>query len=522
MDGFTLPAFGEQDCFYNRENKDSQVWMIENTTARTFREYQRLFERQGYGIRETYETEVRRFCALSKGSVGVFLNYYPQTCQLSIVMEDNCRYFLYSDTPGAFFAQPQITQVTLVDFGLSYVIRLSDGRFIVMDGGRNLEPDRQQLYNCLKKQSHWEIPVIAAWIMTHPHSDHFHCFLGFMDQFADEVKIQKFLFLFPEADDVSHYPKLVQKESGKAELSGIVNIPLMWERIKRTNAPVYTPHTGQRYHIGDAVCEILSSMDDTIHVSNNINATSLVIRMELGGQVILWTADASFEYAKLPQRYGTWLAADILQVPHHGFQCGDADAEIAGYRLIQPKICLLPVDDYCAYTYFCTYRKGTHHLMRYQGIQELITGSRQRTLVLPYTAQPNAMQIVDRDYFRGRENCGAYAWIFTDLSTDLESDFVFSLLNTTVSEAKVRIQLYFEGEGQVVEGISLTLPHESLKRIHILGEDVNTDFMFYNPNSLKEKGIPENTVFGIRFRSDVPIVVSHKDHKEAYHSASGG
>ena len=67
---------------------------------------------------------------------------------------------------------------------------------------------------------------------------------------------------------------------------------------------------------------------------------------------MLWTNDAAFSHAKLPERYGEYLKADILQIPHHGFQSGSAEAEISGYDLIRPRVCLLPVSDYCAYT-FC-------------------------------------------------------------------------------------------------------------------------------------------------------------------------
>ena len=95
-----------------------------------------------------------------------------------------------------------------------------------------------------------------------------------------------------------------------------------WNNVKiceyledKCGAKVYMPHTGQKYIIGDAVLEILSSIDDTIHVSDDINPTSLFIRMELGGQVILWSADASYSHGFIPERYGNFLKADILQIP---------------------------------------------------------------------------------------------------------------------------------------------------------------------------------------------------------------
>ena len=78
---------------------------------------------------------------------------------------------------------------------------------------------------------------------------------------------------------------------------------MMEERVKKSGAKVYMPHTGQKYIIGDAVLEILSSIDDTIHLSDDLNPTSLMIRMELGGQVIMWSADASYSDEFVCERY---------------------------------------------------------------------------------------------------------------------------------------------------------------------------------------------------------------------------
>ena len=49
---------------------------------------------------------------------------------------------------------PEITQIALEDFGMSYVIRLSDGRFIVIDGGRDFEPESDKLFKALNDGRH--------------------------------------------------------------------------------------------------------------------------------------------------------------------------------------------------------------------------------------------------------------------------------------------------------------------------------------------------------------------------------
>lgn len=514
-----FPAFGETEYFENQENATSRVMLLPNADASMFDAYCILCEQNGFVKKETYEEASHRFAAFFDGKDSVFINDFREIGELIVTAETDTRYFAYEDHTASACVAPQITQVRLEDYGMSYAIRLSDGRFIVIDGGRNFEPDADRLFECLQDGSNGEKPVIAAWIMTHPHSDHYRCFLGFMEKYADAVSIQKFMLNFPEADDYEHYPKLAPKDPACPEQSETYHMQKMFSIIERLGVPVYAPHTGQTYRIGDATCRILSCMDDTIYRSQNINMTSLVIRMELGGQTILWATDASFSEARLPEKYGETLRADILQVPHHGFQCGDADAEIAGYRLIQPKVCFLPASDYTAYRFFCVHKAGARYLMTDADVEEIITGETQRTITLPYTAPSDAKFKQKNKMMDGLSSAGSTVWIFSDLSTDRPEDFEFTLLNTTIMEAKVWIELYFEDRMQRILFIEAKAPKYSIKKLCIVGDEVNgDDAVYYNPSSLKKKGIPEHAPFAVRFISTVPIVVSHKDRKASYYS----
>ena len=252
--------------------------------------------------------------------------------------------------------------------------------------------------------------------------------------------------------------------------------------------------------------------------SGNINAASLVIRMELAGQVILWSTDASYSIAKLPERYGKHLKADILQVPHHGFQCGNAEGEIAGYELIQPRVCLLPVSDFNAYTAFCIHRKATAHLMRMDCADEIITGEEQRTLTLPYVPRPEAKREHTDKYLRGLADCGSRVWFFSELSTACEEDLVFSLLNTTHVAATVWIELFFADKSRAIRNIKASISPLSFQKLCVIGDEVDHDALYFNRMTVKKRGIPENEFFAIRFRSDVPLVVSHSKHQASYHA----
>lgn len=515
-----FPAFGEESMVVVQINDRTTVYTLEGAEVSAFGAYCNLLAQDGFCKKEARLGVGRQYAAYEKEGTGVFVTAYEGTGELRIVVEEECKYFSFADQAGKACTTPQITQIALEDFGMSYVIRLSDGRMIVIDGGRNFEPEHEKLLARLCKDAEGEMPVIAAWIMSHPHSDHFHCFNGFMDRYADRVMIQSFLLNFPQADDLEHYPKLVHENKNANKNSSLEEIPIMLTHIQETGAPVYTPRTGQIYRIGDAVLEILSCMDDTIHLSQNINASSLVIRMELGGQTILWATDASFEWGKLPERYGAYLKSDILQIPHHGFQCGSADAEIAGYQLIRPRICLLPVIDYNAYSVFCTYKKGTRYLMTCPDVEEIITGDVERTVTLPYTPNPHDMEEWRKKFRFGLDSSGANAWIYSGLSTANEEDFVFTVLNTTNLTAHISIDFYFEDPQATVRFVQAEVKGHSIKILNIVGDEVDKDFGYYNLTSLAKQGLPENAPFAVRFTSDIPVVISHARHKASYHTTN--
>ena len=512
MELFNLPG-----CIENRTNASNRVFVMQDISAREFNEYCASLEKCGFITKEDRSVCSHRFMAYAKDDTGVFLNYFEPLGEFTVAVEENCKYFDFADTPRNYSASAQITQIALEDFGMSYAIRLPDGRFIVIDGGRDFEPDRARLWKCLSEGSPEEKPVIAAWILTHPHSDHYLCYIGFMEEYGDRVEVERYILNFPEGDDFLHYPKLEKKDRRFEDASGKTNIPKMWEQIRRSGGVAYMAHTGQRYSIGGANLEILASMDDTIHRSSNINASSLVIRMELCGQVILWATDASFSDARLPEKFGKYLKADILQVPHHGIQCGTAEAAMRGYDLIRPSVCLLPISEYNAYTAFSAHKESTKYLMtKVDSVEEIIVGTPQRTITIPYTAKKNARAEHDRLYRRGQERSGANTWVFTELDTARESDFVFTLVNMTHQAADLTIELFFEDSWQMVRSIKATAAPLVIKKLNIVGDEVNGDYEYFDWLSLKKRGVPENAPFAVRFISDVPIIISHPDHSAVY------
>ncbi len=523
MDFCPSPAYDGHVYSDVQINGGSRVIIVNGMTRVQAQDYLDLLEGEGFAPKEQFEAEHRSFAVYEKDGWGVFVNFFANTGELQVVQEENSPYFAYTDTCGPVCTTPRLTQVKMVDYGLSDVIRLSDGRLIIIDGGNTYEQEAEALYARLKADSPHEKPVIAAWIITHPHSDHFNCFFLFMERFARQVEVQRFFFSFSRPDDLEHYPKLAGLNSGIGRWSGrdMTNTEVMElfvAKAAQLNVPVYTPHTGQCYSIGDAEVHFMGTLDDTIHVSNNINAMSLMFVMELGGQRIFFGADGSFSDARLAQRYGGELKVDILQIPHHGFGCGTAEGQIEGYTLMAPRVCLLPVSLKNAYTDFTTYREGTNYAMTRLGVDEMLTGETEQVLDLPYTPKPGGDILLAQRYRQGRDNAGARTWVFTDLNTGRREDFFFSVLNTTFIDAQLDVDLFFEDMQKKIVHIENRGLRRGVFRLNCLLAPDADQTEFDQPDFLERMGVPENTYFAVRFVSDKPVVISHRDHAPAYHS----
>lgn len=525
MDILQLPAFGESDFFDNPVSKHCRVVLIPDADSELFRQYLNYFQDNGFAKWEHSRTENRYFIAFRKDSTGIFLNYYPKPRQLQLVVEQDCKYFTYADITSDARVTPRLSQLYLCDYGMSYVLRLSDGRLVIIDGANVYEKDVDNLYARLQKDSPFQKPVIAAWIFTHPHSDHYFCFFPFMDKYGDKVEIQKFFFHFPEFNDFIHYPKLDRTENvfprynGEEGITSSEILRRFYEKIVQMGVPVYTPHTGQHYLIGDAEMEFFSAMDDTVHCSQNINAASLMFTVEIAGQRIFFGGDGSFADSLLAERFGSELKSDILQFPHHGFGCGAADGQIRALQLIAPSVCVLPVEQDLAYRTFTTYREGTNYMMTRLGIEELLTGEKEHTLTLPYTAPPDAKFALQQNYQRGRDDAGARTWVFSELSTGNQADFWFSVLNTTYLPARITAELYFEDMEKKILRATFSGPRLGVYRLHCLLPIQDTLTEADIPAFLNDHGIPENTNFAVRFLSDIPVVISHRDHTPSYRSS---
>ncbi len=519
-----IPAFNETNVRDVQSTKSTRVVNIFDAEKKAFADYCQLLVKNGWEEKEKRQQETFTYAAFARDGYGIFLNYYDNLRELNIVIEENTQYFAFNDQAGKAHVAPQVTQIALEDYGMSYAMRLSDGRFVMIDGGTNFVPDTQYLMEFLQKNSPYEKPVVAGWFLTHPDCDHFCLFNDFMDSFADRVTVEKVLMNFPDVDDPEKFSQLntvIRIGNNGDGITYNEHYHRLLNHIEKQNIALYVPRCGQIYKLGDATFEIFSCQDNILLPAKRANPMSLIFRMELGGQTFLWTGDAHMDEARMLARFGSYMKCDFMQIPHHGFNAGDSDIAIASYETVKPSVCFLPGSTQESFCDFSTYVPQVEYIFTKLGVDEVISGTPQKTLTLPYKPSPNAKKELERIFLKGRECSGANMWVFTGLNTGRKEDFNFRILNTTYATAKVSVELFFGDGKAAVKDIRCTVPSMVYKTVCIVDEkDVDIRARVLDRDTLAVKGYPENAPFAVRLMCETPIIVSHDDHEAAYHTTN--
>lgn len=272
-----------------------------------------------------------RFAAYGDGTQTVYLTVAE--AEVRLVWEPGQT--LPAADSGPSVTTPLLTQLHLryfaYDCGMGYVIRLWDGRFVLIDGSMAEAGEAEHLLELLERQNVLPgVPRVAAWFITHAHDDHYQLFTDVMTRFPHRLKVERLLRNFPLPGKSGRF-----SSTCPAFLAAEESVPGMAQIM---------PHTGQRYEFGGVRFDILYTSDDLCPEFNgNLNETSLVMRMETAGRRVLWLADASaLACGILCRRYDReTLGCDLLQVGHHGYWGSSPMLD----RLADPEALLWPVPE---------------------------------------------------------------------------------------------------------------------------------------------------------------------------------
>ncbi len=214
--------------------------------------------------------------------------------------------------------------------GMGFVITLADGRFIIIDGG--YREDAPRLYQFLKDhncRADGKI-VIAAWLMTHAHGDHYLALCEFAQRYGDTVTLETFVCNPTRSS-------MYRKGNGFNPFmtDTLPSVLASFGAVKR-----YRPHTGQVFRFCDAEFEVLYTHEDLFPTYiPYLNDSSTVIRMTVNGQTVLFMGDCETpSTAVICDMYGAELKSDLLQINHHSYSGGTVEL----YELVAPTYSMWP------------------------------------------------------------------------------------------------------------------------------------------------------------------------------------
>ena len=285
-----------------------------------------------------YETYVS---ADGKYMVHVYYTKYDNAVRIvtgSISDETILPYNVDGPEKYTKITESKITQMTLDyasgNFGMCYIVTLEDGSFIIFDGGgRAGGIDHIRLYNLLNKLN--ERPdgkiVIAAWILTHSHQDHYVVFSNFCNKYGSKVTIEQHISNVPDtivrynSGNPGGHMEDGTYDAAKASVGG-------FKQVK--------PYTGMKFWVRNAEIDILYTHEalypEVLRIFNN---STMVMKMTIGGQEIMWLGDIQNEGSNvICDMYGNTLKSDIVQVSHHG----STGATKEFYSLIDPAVAFWP------------------------------------------------------------------------------------------------------------------------------------------------------------------------------------
>lgn len=214
--------------------------------------------------------------------------------------------------------------------GMGYVIQLSDGSFVIYDGGNKNEDGALQLWNLLNElKPEGKTITIRAWIITAPFIDHYGVFSSFSDNYASQVTLETVM-------------KAPVPESLISETDGYMQNDLKKDVAKFKDAKICNLFPGMAFEYCDIAFEIFETYQDAFVLSNTKNLAeniSVVSRIQTVSAKMLILGDAGVDQLEhMAFTWGEYIRSDMCQVSNNGK--GSCPTFI--YRAIKPSVVWYP------------------------------------------------------------------------------------------------------------------------------------------------------------------------------------
>ena len=398
----------------------AQLLLICDAQNRDFHDLKNLLEEQRYRCYVTNQEGDVLFATYTKENEILNLSFTPFERTIRVIRDMDCALPPCAESAAAepqngkaaawdlgtgaqsLLAAPLVTQLHQrywqYDCGMTYLIRLGDGRFAVIDGGMAEEGEVEHLLELLKEQNVTEgLPQIAVWFFTHAHIDHFNGFVKMMREYREQVQVECLAYSWVRQDLAKGFSPLEGFEAAIDEV-------LAWENPPK----IIRPRSGQRFVYPGVTFDVMYTCEDLYpNLIPNLNDSSLVMRMTACGRRVYWLADMQARAAGyLAKKYPKdSFSCEILQVAHHGYW--GASEEL--YELMDPEVLFWPCPGF-RYPELLEW-DGNHFLRDSKKIRRIYVSGLEETTLDMTEPLPQAPAYEAKDgliYEEDFQNCDAF------------------------------------------------------------------------------------------------------------------
>ncbi|MBE6928599.1 MAG: hypothetical protein E7467_09005 [Ruminococcaceae bacterium] len=273
------------------------------------------------------------------------------------------------------------------DHNMSYIIKTRKGKIIIIDGGwQTGDYDGKYLFSYLQEITGDSTPHVTAWFFTHAHGDHHGAAGTIAALYSDQITVEAFYHHNPTDEEIDKYFTSCDAASTKTAARRARTI---MKNLKNGQGGavkevfVNSIHSGKcnsTFDFDEVHIDVLLDMTDLAWAADNINTkyngtppaqgrtftnltpkqlladnlneSSIIFRVTVPGNNILFTGDAGFVAGVMLLLYhnrnannnDTYfnLKSDYVQVAHHGYYGLAKNV----YDTIAPSVALWPIPEW--------------------------------------------------------------------------------------------------------------------------------------------------------------------------------